>query len=117
MNVLNTDPAHFNISSGEGAGVATMMTGIGEVLKRGGYSTAAIGKWDVGEMCVARRAAISLIHCEPQRRDSTSWCRYGHTLPHACRARVRAVADLLPSLQLVLDFDRLVQNGPKVQRW
>eukprot|EP01051_Picozoa_sp_SAG22_P013610 SAG22_NODE_1545_length_4156_cov_2.392162_5_plen_166_part_00 len=36
VNILNTDPASFNVSSGEGAGVATMMTGIGEVLKRGG---------------------------------------------------------------------------------
>ena len=77
VNILNTDPASFNVSSGEGAGVATMMTGIGEVLARGGCecssavhcshratarplirdwlvgwccadTTAVVGKWDVG---------------------------------------------------------------------
>ena len=48
VNILNTDPASFDVSSGEGAGIATMMTGIGEVLARGGYTTAVVGKWDVG---------------------------------------------------------------------
>jgi arylsulfatase B len=48
VNVLNTDPATFNSSSGEGAGVATHMTGIGEVLARANYTTAVVGKWDVG---------------------------------------------------------------------
>jgi arylsulfatase A-like enzyme len=37
VHILNTDPASFNVSSGERAGVATVM--IGEVLARGGYTT------------------------------------------------------------------------------
>ena len=77
VNILNTDPASFNASTGEGAGIATEMTGIGEVLARGGYSkrtpslcslpaavsksqwiaaaTAVVGKWDVG-MAVSSHA-------------------------------------------------------------
>ena len=35
VNILNTDPASFNPTTGEGAGIATNMTGIGEVLTRG----------------------------------------------------------------------------------
>ncbi len=46
VNILNTDPASFNPSTGEGAGIATNMTGIGEVLARGNYTTAVVGKWD-----------------------------------------------------------------------
>ena len=46
VNILNTDPASFNTSTGEGAGIATHMTGIGAVLARGNYTTAVVGKWD-----------------------------------------------------------------------
>ena len=42
VNVLNTDPATFNESTGEGAGVATEMTGIGQVMARAGYTTAVV---------------------------------------------------------------------------
>ena len=48
VNMENTDPASWDPTTGEGAGVATGMTGIGAVLARGGYSTAAVGKWDAG---------------------------------------------------------------------
>eukprot|EP00729_Bicosta_minor_P002649 gene2649-14137_t len=48
VNMLNTDPAAFDAVSGEGAGIATNMTGIATVLAKGGYSTAVVGKWDAG---------------------------------------------------------------------
>ena len=49
VNSLNTDPTNWNPQSGEGAGVATKMTGVAEHLKAGGYRTHAIGKvwWDI----------------------------------------------------------------------
>jgi arylsulfatase A-like enzyme len=48
VNVFNTDPASWDPQSGEGAGVATFMTGIGHVMAKAGYTTAVVGKWDVG---------------------------------------------------------------------
>ena len=42
VNVLNTDPATFNESTNEGAGVATEMTGIGQVMVSAGYTTAVV---------------------------------------------------------------------------
>ena len=40
VNMLNTDPASYSSISGEGAGIATNMTGIATVLAKGGYYTA-----------------------------------------------------------------------------
>ena len=45
VNTLNLDPASWDPDTGEGAGVATNMTGIAEMLRRANYSTAAVGKW------------------------------------------------------------------------
>tara|TARA_B110000208_G_scaffold140602_1_gene169659 strand:+ start:172 stop:1992 length:1821 start_codon:yes stop_codon:yes gene_type:complete len=48
VNVLNLDPSAWNATSGEGAGIATEMEGLGRVMQRGAYYTSAIGKWDAG---------------------------------------------------------------------
>mmetsp|Transcript_100598 Transcript_100598/g.288277 ORF Transcript_100598/g.288277 Transcript_100598/m.288277 type:complete len:575 (-) Transcript_100598:574-2298(-) len=50
VNVMNTDPSYVNWDdqvSGY-AGIPRNMTGIAQVMKRGGYSTHMVGKWDVG---------------------------------------------------------------------
>lgn len=48
VNTLNADPATWSFETNEGAGIASAMTGLGSVMRRGGYRTAAIGKWDAG---------------------------------------------------------------------
>ena len=49
VNTLNADPSIWSSESSEGAGIATNMSGIGELLKEANYSTAAVGKWFVCE--------------------------------------------------------------------
>ena len=59
VNVLNTDPASFNTSTGEGAGIATYMTGIGAVLVRANYTTAVVGKWDGMQLFIRVASVLS----------------------------------------------------------
>lgn len=47
VNTLNADPAVWNSTSGEGAGIATHMQTLAEVLKPAKYHTAVVGKWCV----------------------------------------------------------------------
>ena len=93
VNILNTDPASFNTSTGEGAGIATYMTGIGAVLARGNYTTAVVGKWDGTQL-------FSVLHISLSRRTGLSEataaaaaavqliCRSwnGYTSPHSQRS-------------------------------
>jgi len=50
VNVVNASPLDHNDADPVGgfAGIARNMTGLGDVMKRGGYATHFIGKWDAG---------------------------------------------------------------------
>lgn len=71
VNTLNLDPAAFNPATGEGAGIGTNMTGLASALKRVGFQTAVVGKWDVGMATQAHtpsgrgfdRSLIYFHHC------------------------------------------------------
>ena len=52
---MNTDPGNYNPEdpvSGY-AGIPRNMTGIASVMKKGGYRTHMVGKWDVGMVCTS----------------------------------------------------------------
>jgi arylsulfatase B len=51
-------------------GVPTEMTGVAALLKRAGYTTRAVGKWDVGMATAA--------HHHPRARGFDSWTGYWH---------------------------------------
>lgn len=50
VNVVNTDPSYWNPGDNVSgfAGISRNMTGLGQVMKNGGYRTHFVGKWDVG---------------------------------------------------------------------
>ena len=50
MNVQNVVPEVYNPKDKEGGyqGIPLHMTGVAEHLRRGGYSTHLVGKWDAG---------------------------------------------------------------------
>lgn len=50
VNVQNVVPEVSNAADKVGGwqGIPTEMTGVASVLKRAGYATHAVGKWDVG---------------------------------------------------------------------
>ena len=51
VNVINADPTVHNPQDPVGgyAGIPRNMTGMAAVLRRGGYATHFVGKWDAGE--------------------------------------------------------------------
>ena len=56
VNVINSDILQLNASDPEGGaqGIPESMTGLGEVMKKGGYATAVAGKWDCGVASLSR---------------------------------------------------------------
>eukprot|EP00466_Bigelowiella_natans_P019759 jgi/Bigna1/88720/estExt_fgenesh1_pg.C_370046 len=71
VNVLNDEPDVANPGdpiSGY-AGIPPNMTGMASILKRAGYRTHAVGKWDVGMASQAQH---------PKNRGYDSWLGYWH---------------------------------------
>lgn len=55
VNVMNTDPGNHNPEDPVSgfAGIPRNMAGIASVMKKGGYRTHMVGKWDVGMVCTS----------------------------------------------------------------
>jgi arylsulfatase B len=72
VNVQNVVPEVSNPKDPIGGwqGIPTNMTGMASLLKKGGYVTRAVGKWDVG-------MATSSYH-HPRARGFDSWTGYWH---------------------------------------
>lgn len=72
VNVQNVVPEVSNKHDPIGGwqGIPTEMTGLAAVLKKAGYTTRAVGKWDVG-MATAS-------HHHPRARGFDSWTGYWH---------------------------------------
>lgn len=71
VNVQNVKPECVNSKDQEGGfqGIPINMTGIASLLKRGGYRTHMVGKWDVGMATAAHH---------PRARGYESWFGYWH---------------------------------------
>ena len=71
VNVQNVDPDVSNPDDPIGGwqGIPTNMTGIASVLRRAGYRTALVGKWDVGMATAAHH---------PRARGYERWLGYWH---------------------------------------
>lgn len=94
VNVQNVLPEANNKRDAQGGwqGIPVNMTGIASVLRRAGYRTRAVGKWDVGMATPAHH---------PRGRGYESWLGYWH---HAngywthtegtCRLKTESVFDL-----------------------
>ena len=72
VNVQNVVPEVSNPDDPVGGwqGIPTAMTGLAEVLRRRGYRTEAVGKWDVGMATAA--------HHHPRARGFDAWTGYWH---------------------------------------
>ena len=79
VNVQNVDPDVSNPDDPIGGwqGIPTNMTGIASVLRRAGYRTALVGKWDVGMATAAHH---------PRAR----WLHAASRAPRRCQSRRRA---------------------------
>lgn len=72
VNVQNVVPEVSNPDDPVGGwqGIPTAMTGVAEILRRQGYKTEAVGKWDVGMATAA--------HHHPRARGFDAWTGYWH---------------------------------------